>query len=139
MSSRLALLWYLLNPLFCELARLPVRAFCGKVLSLFFPLAIPLFELLSHVCSLRLSSGHSGPGLTLRTNDAACASISSPCSLVADTSIWATSPLTVGVRLTFCAVVVVVFPPSYVALCDSKTPHGPACERVSYYLETSPP
>ena len=30
-------------------------------------------------------------------------------------------------------------PPSYVALWDSKTPHKPACERISYGLETSPP
>ena len=28
--SRLALFWYLLNPLFCECARLHIRAFCGK-------------------------------------------------------------------------------------------------------------
>ena len=31
------------------------------------------------------------------------------------------------------------FPPSYVAFWDSKTPHGPAYEKVSYCLETSPP
>ena len=31
------------------------------------------------------------------------------------------------------------FPPSYVALWDSKTPHKQACEGVSYCLETSPP
>ena len=31
------------------------------------------------------------------------------------------------------------FPPSYVALWDSKIPHRPACERVSCCLETSPP
>ena len=140
--SQLALLWYSLNPLFCELARLRVRAFRRKVLSLslfiffFFHLEIPLFGLLLHVCSLRLSSGHSGPGLPLRTNDAACGFLSSPCLLVADTSIWAAQPLAVGVRLAFC---VVVFPPSYVALCDSKTLYGPAYERVSYCLETSPP
>ena len=34
--SQLAVLWYSLNPLFCELARLHIRAFHGKVLSLFF-------------------------------------------------------------------------------------------------------
>ena len=28
--------------------------------------------------------------------------------------------------------------PRYVALWDSETPHRPACERVSYCLETSP-
>ena len=133
--SQLALLWYSLNPLFCELARLRVRGFRRKVLFLslslfFFHLEIPLFGLLAHVCSLRLSSGHSGPGLPLRTDDAARGFLSSPRLLVADTSVWAASPLAVGVRLAFC----VVFPPSHVALCDSKTPHGPAYERVPYCL-----
>ena len=33
--SQLALLWYSLNPLFCEWARLCLRAFCRKVHSLF--------------------------------------------------------------------------------------------------------
>ena len=71
--SRLALLWYSLNPLFCEWARLCLRLelFMGKFslslslslslylsISLFFSLAIPQFELLSLLCSLRLSSGH---------------------------------------------------------------------------------
>ena len=49
----------------------------------------------------------------------------------------ATSLLAVEVRRIFCG----VFPlptSGYVALWDSKTPHRPACERVSYYLETSP-
>ena len=68
--SWLALFWYSLSPLFCEWARLCLRAFCGKVLplSLFFfslSLAIPQFGLLSYVNSLRLSSGHSGLVLTL--------------------------------------------------------------------------
>ena len=31
------------------------------------------------------------------------------------------------------------FPPGYVALWDSKTPYLPACERVSYSVEISPP
>ena len=61
-----ALLWYSLNLLFCEQARLCLRAFRGNVLALsFFSLAMPQFVLLSHVSSLRLSSGHSGPVLTL--------------------------------------------------------------------------
>ena len=30
-----------------------------------------------------------------------------------------------------------IFPPGYVALWDSKTPHRPACEGVSWCLETS--
>ena len=63
----LALLWYSLNPLFCEQAQLCVslELLTGKIslsLSVFssLPLAIPQFRLLSHVSSLRLSSGHSG-------------------------------------------------------------------------------
>ena len=68
--SKLAVLWYSLNPLFCEWARLCLRLdlFMGKFsLSLFFSfsLAIPQFALLSHLSSLRLSSGHSGLVLTL--------------------------------------------------------------------------
>ena len=70
-------------------------------LSLFFSsLAVPQFGLLSHVSSLRLSCVHSGPVLTL--NNAARASLLSPCLLVADTSVWATSPLEVTVRHVFC-------------------------------------
>ena len=71
---QLALLWCLLNRLFCEQARLCVslESFMGKF-SLFFLLfslspATPQFELLSkraHVSSLRSSSGHSGLVLTL--------------------------------------------------------------------------
>ena len=68
--SQLGLLWYLLNPLFHEWAKLHVRVFCRKVLSLslsliFSSLVIPQFELLSHVSSIRFSSAHSGPFLTL--------------------------------------------------------------------------
>ena len=66
--SQLALLWYSLNPLFCEWARLCLRLelFAGKFSLSFFSLW------LSHslgcyltVSSLRLSSGHSGLVLTL--------------------------------------------------------------------------
>ena len=45
--SRLGLLPCLLNPLLCERVRLPVRAFCGKVLFFFPSLVIPQFWLLS--------------------------------------------------------------------------------------------
>ena len=38
-----------------------------------------------------------------------------------------------------CVICGVFFPPGYVALQDSKTPHRPAGERVSWCLETSPP
>ena len=69
--SQLALLWCSLNPLFSEPARLCLRIelFRGKFsLSRFFPhlsLAIPQFGLLFHISSFRLSSGHSGPILTI--------------------------------------------------------------------------
>ena len=54
----------------CELARLCLRLelFVGKFslpLALFFSLAVLQFVLLSHISSFRLSSGHSGPVLTL--------------------------------------------------------------------------
>ena len=54
-------------------------------------LAVPWFGLLSHVSSLRLSSGHSSQVLTL--SNASCASLFSPRLLVVDASLWATSPL----------------------------------------------
>ena len=69
--SQLALLWYSLNPLSCELARLCLRLelFTGKFSHYFFfsplSLSIPQFRLLSQVSSLRLSLGHSGLVLTL--------------------------------------------------------------------------
>ena len=118
--SQPALLWYLLNPLFCQQARLCIRAFHGKVLSLslslslFFP-SLPQFGLLSHVVSLSLSSRHSGLVLTLRTDYAAHTSLSSPHLLVTDVSVWTTSPLAVVVRSIFCGGFC-FFPPSYVAL-----------------------
>ena len=86
-------------------------------LSFFFPLAIPRFRLLSHICSLRFSSGHSVQVLTLSTDYAAHASLSSPCSLVANTSVWATSPLAGAVRRLFCGFLFLFFfSPGYVAL-----------------------
>ena len=88
----------LLNPLFCEWARLHVRDFPRKVIFFFFfffSAVIPQFGLLSHVSSLRLSSGHSGPVLTLSTGAAARL-------LVVDASIWATSLMTAAVRCVFC-------------------------------------
>ena len=68
--SQLALLLCLLNPLFCEWARLCVRLeLLGGKLSLSLPPppppAIPQFGLLFHISSSGLSSGHSGSVLTL--------------------------------------------------------------------------
>ena len=81
------------------------QGFRGIVLSLspFFcsvSLAIPQFRLLSHVSSLRLPSGHSGPVLTL--SNAACVSLFSPWLLVVDRSLWSTSLLGVAVRRVIC-------------------------------------
>ena len=116
--------------LFCEL-------FTGKFsLSFFLSLAIPKFRLLSHVSSLRLPSGHSDWVLTL--SYAVRASLFSPRLLVVDVSIWATSPLSVVVRHVICGFYLFIFPPGYVALWDSKTPHRPTAERVYWHLETSP-
>ena len=68
----------------------------------FSSLAIPQFELLSLLSSLRLSSGHSGLVLTLSTDYADHTSLSSPYMLVADTSFWVTSPLAVTVGHIWC-------------------------------------
>ena len=59
-------------------------------------LAVPQFKLLSHVSSLQLPSGHSGPVLTL--SNAACCSPFSPHLLVSDTSVWGTFLLGVVFR-----------------------------------------
>ena len=102
--SQLAVLWYLLNPLFCEWFRLHITAFCEIFLSLslflffFSSLAIPQIGLLSHISFLRLSSGHSSPVLTLRMQHVP------PCPAppVTDSSVWSTSPLGVVVRHIIC-------------------------------------
>ena len=100
-----------------------LKIFVGKFsLSFFLSLAILQFGLLSHVSSLRLSSGHSGLVLTL--SNEACASLFSPRLLVADVSVWATSLLGVVVRRVICGFYL-FFPPSYVALCDFKAPYRP--------------
>ena len=93
--------------------------------------------MLSHASSLRLSSGHSGQVLTLRTNDAARTFPFSPCSWVAHASIWATSPLAVSVRCLFSGLLLLLLffnPPSYVALSPQTCLWESFC-----YLETSPP
>ena len=105
----------------------------------FVSLVIPLFGLLSHISSLRLSSGHSSLVLTLRTEDVARTSLPNPHCLVNNTSICVTSLLAVAVMCVLCVCVCVcVFCcccslfPSHVALWDSKTPHRHARERISY-------
>ena len=69
---------------------------------------------------------------------AAGASLFSPRSLLADAGLWATSLLGVAARHVICGFSL-FFPPSYVALPDSKPFHRPTGKRVSWYLETSPP
>ena len=128
----------MLNPLFCEHIKghqAALESFAGKVFFVFVcvcvcfvlvwfwffwgfflvSLEIPWFGLLSHISSLRLSLGNSGPVLILRTNDAACASLPSPHYLVVDVNVSATSPspFVVVVSRVFCWF---FFPPIYVAL-----------------------
>ena len=128
-SSWLVLLWYSLSPLFCEWARqcLRLELFMGKFslslsLSIYLFIFLPLWLSHSLYCYLMLApsdcphsgpSGHSGPVLTL--SSAACTSLFSPCLLVADLSIWATSLLRVTVRHIICGLDL-FFPPSYVDL-----------------------
>ena len=59
-SSRLAALWYSLSLLFCEQARLCIRAFHGKVLSLslFFSLAISCLGCYLMLAASEWRSGH---------------------------------------------------------------------------------
>ena len=63
-------------------------------------LAIPQFKLVTHKSSLRLSSGHSGPGLTL--SNAARSSPFCPHLLVADAGVWGTFLLGVAFRHIIC-------------------------------------
>ena len=124
------------SPLFWELAG---SALGSLSLSLSLSLASPDFGLLSHISSLRLPSGYSGPICT--QHSAACASLSSPRLLVVDASVWATSLLGVAIRHVICGFYLftsLFFPHGYVTLWDSKTPHRLAGERVSWCLETSP-
>ena len=103
-GSCITLFWYLFNPLFCECARghqSKLEPLVGMV-SLY--IYIFQFGLQSHISSLRLSSGHSSLLLSLRTNDAAHASLPSPHSLVVNTRLCAISlfPLVIAVRGVFC-------------------------------------
>ena len=117
------------------------RAFSGEILSLslFFFFLLWLFPQFGSgwpVSSLRLSSGHSGLVSTL------CMKPAPPCS--APARCWQTPvsclPLCWELRLAAWSVgSFFFFPPSYVVLWDSKTPHRPTSERVSWCLETSPP
>ena len=72
----------------------------GPVNFLSLSFAIPQFKLLSHKSSLRLSSGHSGPVLTL--SNAARSSPFRPHLLVVDAGIWGTFLLGVAFRHVIC-------------------------------------
>ena len=89
----------------------------------FFSLAIPQFGLLSHVSSLRLPSGHSGPVLTL--SNAAGASLFSPCLLMVDASVWATSLLVIAVRHVICGFIYLFFLPVMLLSEIQKLPTDP--------------
>ena len=72
----------------------------GQVNFLSLSLVIPQFNLLSHVSSLQLPSGHSSPVLTLNNN--ACSSPFCPHLLVADVGIWGTFLMGVAFRHVIC-------------------------------------
>ena len=50
---------------------------------------------------------------------------------------WQLQVLGVAIRHVICGFYLFIFPPSYVVLWDSKTPHRPASESVSWCLVTS--
>ena len=75
-------------------------------LSLF--LATPQFKLLSHISSLQLPSGHSGPVLTL--SNAAPSSLFYPHLLVMDAGVWGTFLLGAAFRCVICGFYLFFFP-----------------------------
>ena len=89
------LLWTCSDPLFCEL---PAVCSGRSIISL--SLAIPQFKLVTHKNSLQLSSGHSGPVLTL--SNAALSSPFRPHLLVAGAGVWGTFLLGVAFRQVIC-------------------------------------
>ena len=114
----LALLWSFSILLFCERP-----AVCSG--RLIFSLAIPQFKRAPSDCS-------QGPsGLVLTLSNAAHSSPFRPHLLVADVGIWGTFLLGVAFRLLICGPYL-IFPPSQVALRDSKTSPRPASARVSW-------
>ena len=102
----------------------------------FSSLAVPWFGLLSHVSSLRLPSGHSGPVLTL--SNAARTSLFSPRLLLVDTSIWATFLLGVAARHIICGFYLFI---SSWLCCPLRFQNSPQThqwdERLSWCLKTS--
>ena len=89
------LLWTCSVPLFCERP-----AVCSGRLIFSLSFALPQFKLVTHKSSLRLSSGHSGPVLTL--SNAARSSPFRPHLLVVDAGLWGTFLLGVAFRHVIC-------------------------------------
>ena len=114
-----------------------LKIFVGKFsLSFFLSLAILQFGLLSHVSSLRLSSGHSGLVLTLSMQPAppcpapACWWQTQVPGLLLPWDLWL-GTYSVGYLLIF---------KNFSQLCcplQFQIPHRPADERASCCLETS--
>ena len=99
----------------------------------FFPLslAIPWFGLLSHVSSLRLPSGPSGGVLTL--SNAACTTLFSSRLLMADASVWATSPLGVAIRRVIRGFYLFIF--SSQLCCPLRFQNSPqTCQREGFLV-----
>ena len=96
-------------------------------------LAIPQLKLLSHVSSLRLPSGHSGPVFTL--SNAARSFPFSPHLLVADASVWGTFLLRVAFRHVICGFYLFFSPVRLPS--EFKNFPQTRSERVSWCLETS--
>ena len=120
----------------CLRLELLVGKFSLSLSFFFFSLSIPQFGLLSHISSLRLSSGHSDLVLTL--SNAAHTSLFSPHLLVAEASVWATSPLGVAVRHVICGFYLFIFSSWLCCPLRFQNSHKPASCRVSWCLETSP-
>ena len=94
-------LWH--NPLFCEHIRGHSEALgpsCGNgPLFLWCSQGFPILSVLCHISPLSVSSWHSILVFSLRIDNAACASTSSPHSLWADVSLWATSRLVIAIGI----------------------------------------
>ena len=113
-------------PLFCEHARVhqgALEPFLGKFFVCLFSVSLIIlqFGLLSHISSLILSSGHSGPVLILRTVDAAHISLPSSHSLVVDRTVGALFHLCLLLQLGTYSVFF-VFPPGCCPLRFKNSP-----------------
>ena len=100
--SQLCLLSFGICSILCSVSGpgLGLEPFAGNFSLCFSFLAIPQFRLLSHISSLRLSSGHSGAVLSLSMQP--MPPCPAPGSRWWPMRVWATSPLGVAVRLMFC-------------------------------------